>query len=599
MKKLMLLLLLIPICCFGQDEKSSNKIAVEKFIEQYNSENYTAIFSMFAEVMKDALPMDKTSELFTTLNSQVGKIENKEFIRYENETYASYKTKFEQAILTLNISLDQNEKINGLFIKPYVEEVYSKNAINNLSEEENIISENQKNLIFDKAKFFPNRTQISIALVENGKVRYYGLKRHNDSISPIHNYQNIFEIGSISKVFTSNLLARTVIANKVNLDDHINEYLGLQMKDDVKISFQSLANHSSGLPRLPSNFTTEKLDTVNTVKVRHILIPYKGAYESNSEVVRSKKAAKKTADSISTLLKRKEAEFKTFVHLSAERKISNEYGEIEFTYFDSFVPKFRDFSFQNKIGTIDVIETMYGFHIIEILSRGENQKVVNVRNLEDNPYKYYDQFDLNNYLENLLDIDEDTKGSYLYSNLGVGILGYTLAKIYGLNYEQLFQKYIFSKFKMHSTTFNIELLNNELVPGLDGQGNEVSNWNFSVLAPAGGILSNVEDMAKYVLAQFDDSDQELRLMRKKTIKIDSQFDMGLGWHIINSTKSNDQLYTHGGGTGGYTSSILVDLKNEIGVVLLSNVSAFNPANKKIEVLSYDLIKNMREKYTQP
>ena len=238
MKKLMLLLLLIPICCFGQDEKSSNKIAVEKFIEQYNSENYTAIFSMFAEVMKDALPMDKTSELFTTLNSQVGKIENKEFIRYENETYASYKTKFEQAILTLNISLDQNEKINGLFIKPYVEEVYSKNAINNLSEEENIISENQKNLIFDKAKFFPNRTQISIALVENGKVRYYGLKRHNDSISPIHNYQNIFEIGSISKVFTSNLLARTVIANKVNLEDHINEYLGLQMKDDVKISFQ-------------------------------------------------------------------------------------------------------------------------------------------------------------------------------------------------------------------------------------------------------------------------------------------------------------------------------------------------------------------------
>lgn len=151
---------------------------------------------------------------------------------------------------------------------------------------------------------------------------------------------------------------------------------------------------------------------------------------------------------------------------------------------------------------------------------------------------------------------------------------------------------------MHSTTFNVELSKNELVPGLDEQGNEVSNWNFSILAPAGGILSNVEDLAKYVLAQFDDSDQELRLMRKKTIGIDGQFDMGLGWHIINSTKSNDQLYTHGGGTGGYTSSILVDLKNEIGVVILSNVSAFNPAHEKIEVLSYDLIKNIREKYTK-
>ena len=598
MKKLILLLLLIPIYCSGQNQNSSNEIVTDKFIEHYNAKDYTAIFSMFAEIMKDALPMDKTSELFTTLNSQVGKIENKEFIKYENETYASYKTKFEQAILTLNISLDENKKINGLFIKPYVEEVFSKEAINNLLYEDSLISEDQKNLIFEKAKFFPDKTQISIALIEKGKVRYYGLKRFNDSISTFNNYQNIFEIGSISKVFTSNLLARTVIANKIVLEDNINDYLDLQIKNDVKISFQSLANHSSGLPRLPSNLTTEKLDTVNTVKVRHILIPYKGAYESSSEVVRSKKAAKKTADSISTLLKRKDAEFKTLVYLSADKKVSNEYGEIEFTYFDNFAPKFRDFSFQNNVGTIEVIETMYGFHIIEILSRGENQKVVNVRNLVDNPYKYYDQNDLKYYLENSLVIDEDTKGNYLYSNLGVGILGYTLAKIYGLSYEQLFQKYIFSKYKMHSTTFNVELSKNELVPGLDEQGNEVSNWNFSILAPAGGILSNVEDLAKYVLAQFDDSDQELRLMRKKTIGIDGQFDMGLGWHIINSTKSNDQLYTHGGGTGGYTSSILVDLKNEIGVVILSNVSAFNPAHEKIEVLSYDLIKNIREKYTK-
>lgn len=554
---------------------------------------------MFAEVMKDALPMDKTSELFTTLNSQVGKIENKEFLRYENETYASYKTKFEQAILTLNISLDEHEKINGLFIKPYVKDVFSKNAINNLLEKENLIPEDQKNLIFEKAKFFPNKTQISIALVENGKARYYGLKRHNDSISPIHNYQNIFEIGSISKVFTSNLLARTVHTNKVNLEDPINDYLDLHFKNDIQISFQSLANHSSGLPRLPSNFDIEKLDTVNTVKVRHILIPYKGAYESSSEVVMSKNAAKKTADSILTLLKRKEGEFKTFVHLSAEKKVSNEHGEIEFTYFDRFVPKFRDFSFENNVGTMDVIETMFGFHIIEILSKGENQKVVNVRNLDDDPYKYYDQIDLNNYLEDLLDIDENTKGTYQYSNLGVGILGYTLAEIYGLSYEQLFQKYIFSKYNMSNTTFNIDLLSKELVPGLDGQGNEVSNWNFSVLAPAGGILSNVEDLAKYVLVQFDDSNEELKLMRKKTIKIDDQFDMGLGWHIINSTQSNDQLYVHNGATGGYSSSILVDLKNQIGVVILSNVSAFNPSHKNIEVLSYDLIKTMREKYTQP
>jgi len=599
MTKIILLLLFIPTYCFGQDQNSPNKIVIESLIEHYNSGNYESIFSMFSKEMKDALPMDKTSEFLTNIDSEAGKIIDKEFLRYENESYAAYKTKFEKAYLTINISLNKNKKINGLFIKPYVDEIFSKNAINNLSSKDDLVSFVQKNLIFERAKFFPDKTQISIALIDNGKLSYYGLKRHNDSISTFNNFESIFEIGSITKIFTSNVLAQTVISNKINLKDDINDYLDLKFKDDTKISFKSLANHSSGLPRLPSNFDSEKLDSVNSVKVRHILIPYKGSFESSRDIVKSKMAAKKTADSIFSILDIKRDEFKRLVCLSADKKVSNEYGEIEFTYFDGFAPRFRDFSFENPVGSIDVVETVFGFHIIEILSKRENKKVVNIRRLDEDPYKYYDQTDLNNYIENFLHIEKDLKGNYLYSNLGVGILGYTLSKIYDLSYQQLFQENIFLKYNMPSTTFKINMLNKVLIPGLDGQGNEVSNWDFSVLAPAGGILSNVEDLAKYVINQFDDSNEEFKLMRKKTIKIDNQFDMGLGWHIINSSESKDKLYTHSGATGGYTSSMLVDLKNQIGVIILSNVSAFNSSQNNIELLSYDLIKNLREKYSNP
>ncbi len=40
-------------------------------------------------------------------------MESKEFINYQQGTYATYKTKFEKAILAVNISLDNQNKINA------------------------------------------------------------------------------------------------------------------------------------------------------------------------------------------------------------------------------------------------------------------------------------------------------------------------------------------------------------------------------------------------------------------------------------------------------------------------------------------------------
>ena len=74
----------------------------------------------------------------------------------------------------------------------------------------------------------------------------------------------IFEIGSISKVFTSLLLAQTVIEGKAALTDPISKFLppGLNLDPKVAgITLEQLATHTSGLPRLPDNLgTTDPLD---------------------------------------------------------------------------------------------------------------------------------------------------------------------------------------------------------------------------------------------------------------------------------------------------------------------------------------------------
>ncbi len=67
----------------------------------------------------------------------------------------------------------------------------------------------------------------------------------------------IFEIGSITKVFTGLLLAQAVVEKRVTLDATLGDLLGPDQKFGdprvAAISLRQLATHTSGLPRLPAN----------------------------------------------------------------------------------------------------------------------------------------------------------------------------------------------------------------------------------------------------------------------------------------------------------------------------------------------------------
>ncbi len=105
---------------FGQKEKTSYKSVADSFEMNYNTDNFEEIFSSFSTDMQTALPLDKTKEFLTGLKTQAGKITKRQFVKYE-QTFASYKTNFERALFAVNISVDNNSKINGLFLKPFKE----------------------------------------------------------------------------------------------------------------------------------------------------------------------------------------------------------------------------------------------------------------------------------------------------------------------------------------------------------------------------------------------------------------------------------------------------------------------------------------------
>src|ERR1051326_457532 len=76
----------------------------------------------------------------------------------------------------------------------------------------------------------------------------------------------IFEIGSITKVFTSLLLADMVSSNEVALDDPAAKYLPesvrMPQRSGKPITLLDLSTHTSGLPPLPGNWKPKDLSNL-------------------------------------------------------------------------------------------------------------------------------------------------------------------------------------------------------------------------------------------------------------------------------------------------------------------------------------------------
>ncbi|SDT81221.1 CubicO group peptidase, beta-lactamase class C family [Streptomyces sp. TLI_053] len=81
----------------------------------------------------------------------------------------------------------------------------------------------------------------------------------------------LFEIGSVTKVFTSLALARLTLAGTVTLDDPLAEVLADALPSGVTVpakgpeplALRHLATHTSGLPRLPSGMLLSSLLSPN------------------------------------------------------------------------------------------------------------------------------------------------------------------------------------------------------------------------------------------------------------------------------------------------------------------------------------------------
>ncbi len=175
-----------------------------------------------------------------------------------------------------------------------------------------------------------------------------------------------------------------------------------------------------------------------------------------------------------------------------------------------------------------------------------------------------------------------------YSNLAYTIAGMLVEAVSGERWSDYVQRHIFDPLGMAASSVDKD------VPALTvGYGRRMPDGTRAVIpfidargmAAATGVSSNVEDMARFVSAQFRAgktggsqvlSTSSLRLMhRVRSVEEDWTYGTGVGFWI---SRIKDRTYVgHGGGYLGNTTQTLIQLDDKVGVIVLTNTNDSDPS----------------------
>lgn len=289
----------------------------------------------------------------------------------------------------------------------------------------------------------------------DGKVTFASFASAQDKQAD-YNEKVLFEIGSITKVFTGLLLAQAVVDGKVTLETPISKLLDPKLKFEdpriAAITLKQLSTHTSGLPRLPDN---------------------------------------------------------------------------------------------------------HGLGV-----QGQD------------PYAGYNEKLLLNFLTTAK-LQEDGPHQSSYSNVGVGLLGYLLGKVYGMPWEDAVVSKICEPLGLHHTRMTIASIKLPLAKPHD-QAKDEHSWHFDTMAGAGALRSTAADLLKFGQAMAKPESTPLAkafalAMQPHANESGPSSQIGLGPFI--EKRDGVLTFHHGGGTGGYRSGLqVIPEKNVVRVVLVNNTS---------------------------
>lgn len=120
-----------------------------------------------------------------------------------------------------------------------------------------------------------------------------------------------------------------------------------------------------------------RADRSDSLKAKHILVAYEGAFRS--EVKRTKDEAKTLADSLLNVVKSGKGTILSLAEkFSDDPSAKENKGDLGWFTDGTMVPAFNEFVQNGKVGEFGVVETPFGFHVINITDRTDRNPKVRV-----------------------------------------------------------------------------------------------------------------------------------------------------------------------------------------------------------------------------
>jgi CubicO group peptidase (beta-lactamase class C family) len=170
---------------------------------------------------------------------------------------------------------------------------------------------------------------------------------------------------------------------------------------------------------------------------------------------------------------------------------------------------------------------------------------------------------------------------FKYSNLGMGLAGYALARTAGMPWSDYVKQNILIPLGMTETGFMKQPAPAKMatgyVPVKPGTWQVAAKpMNFNALTEAAGsIRSTAADMTKFAAWQLNDADgRVLSALSRREMRLplwlNSDWTVGNGVNWVLVRKNGDVIAEHAGGTTGFASMLCIDDKAGIGIVVLAN-----------------------------